>query len=67
MEVNYLEEVSYECGKCGKKIKTSEGKIPVFCNKSMNKINLDICNQPGYAEHSRPMGEEDLCDDFRSG
>lgn len=33
----------------------------------MNKINLDICTQPAYAEHSRHMGEEDLCDDFRSG
>ena len=62
-----MEEVTYECEKCGKKIKTSEGKIPECCNKSMNKITLDICTQPAHAEHSRPMDEEDVCDDFRGG
>ena len=62
-----MEEGTYECEKCGKKIKTLDKKIPECCNKKMNKINLDICTQPAHAEHSRPMDEEDVCDDFRSG
>jgi len=31
----------------------------------MKKTPLDICTQPVHAEHSRPMDEEDACDDFR--
>jgi len=33
----------------------------------MKKISVDICLQPDHAEHSRPMGEDEPCDDFRGG
>lgn len=62
-----MNEVTYECENCGKRIKTSDDKIPDCCHKLMKKIDLDICTQPAHSEHSRPMEEEDVCDDFRSG
>jgi len=62
-----LEEITYECKECGKIIKTSNGEVPKCCNKSMSEKKLDICTQPANAEHSRPMDEEDACDDFRGG
>jgi hypothetical protein len=33
----------------------------------MKKVSADICLQPDHAEHARPMGDEDACDDFRGG
>ena len=62
-----MEEETYECKKCGKRVKTSKGKNPKCCNMSMEKIPLDICIQPAHAEHARPMDEENACDDFRGG
>jgi hypothetical protein len=62
-----MEEETYECIKCGKRIKTSKGKSPKCCNISMKTIPLDICIQPAHAEHARPMDEENACDDFRGG
>jgi hypothetical protein len=67
LEVNYLVEESYKCQICGKIVKTKEDKIPKCCNKYMEKIPIDICTQPPHAEHSRPMDEEDACNDFRGG
>jgi len=58
---------TYQCEDCGKTIKNSKGKIPNCCGKPMKKIPLDICIQPSHAEHSRPMEDEDACDDFRAG
>lgn len=62
-----MKEINYECEKCGKRVKTSEDKIPKCCNIPMKKIPLDICTQPAHAEHSRPMDEENACNDFRGG
>jgi hypothetical protein len=64
LEENYLEEESYKCDKCGKITKDMKGKIPKCCGYPMKKIPLDICTQPQHAEHSRPMNNEDACDDF---
>jgi hypothetical protein len=62
-----MEEETYECENCGKKIKTSDGKVPDCCGKSMKKSPLDMCTQPAHAEHARPMEDEEPCDDFRAG
>lgn len=62
-----MKEETYECKICGKRVKTSKSKIPKCCNSSMKKIPLDICIQPAHAEHSRPMDEENSCNDFRAG
>ena len=62
-----MEEETYECENCGKKIKVSDGKVPDCCGKSMKKLPLDICTQPAHAEHARPMEDEDACNDFRAG
>ena len=62
-----MEEETYECENCGKKIKVSDGKVPDCCGKFMKKLPLDICTQPAHAEHARPMEDEDACDDFRAG
>jgi len=62
-----MEEETYECENCGKKIKVSDGKVPGCCGKAMKKLPLDICTQPAHAEHARPMEDEDACDDFRAG
>ena len=61
------EKETYQCKKCGKTVKISDGKIPECCGKSMKKLPLDIWLQPAHAEHARPMEDEDTCDDFRSG
>jgi len=60
-------EKAYQCENCGKTVKISDEKIPECCGKLMKKLPLDICLQPAHAEHTRPMDDEDACDDFRSG
>ena len=60
-----MEEQTYKCEKCGKTIKKTNGEKPKCCNQLMKKIPRDICIQPAHAEHTRPMDEEDACDDFR--
>jgi hypothetical protein len=62
-----MEEKTYECEECGKRVKTSEDKTPECCGKPMKQLPLDICTQPAYAEHARSMEEEEPCDDFRAG
>ena len=62
-----MKEVTYECENCGKTIKVKKGVKPKCCDKLMKNISLDICTQPAHAEHSRPMEEENACDDFRAG
>ena len=31
------------------------------------KVELEICTQPAHAEHTRPMNDENACDDGRAG
>ncbi|KYK24275.1 hypothetical protein AYK25_00080 [Thermoplasmatales archaeon SM1-50] len=59
---------NYQCQTCKKKTKVSDKKeIPTCCGKPMKKMSMDICLQPDHAEHSRPMGKDEPCDDFRAG
>ena len=60
-------EESFKCNKCGNIVKNEGTDIPKCCGENMEKIPLDICTQPQHAEHTRPMDEEDACDDFRGG
>jgi hypothetical protein len=62
-----LLEKNYKCNICGKTKKKSDRIIPKCCGKKMIKMPLDICIQPSHAEHSRPMDDEDACDDGRAG
>jgi len=62
-----LVEETYECKNCSKKVTVSDGKTPMCCGKSMEKLPLDVCIQPPHAEHARPMDDEDACDDGRAG
>jgi len=61
-----MEEKTYECEECRKKIKTSE-ETPECCGKPMKKLPLDVCVQPAHAENARPMEPEEPCDDGRAG
>ena len=61
-----MEEKTYECKECGKKIKTSEEK-PECCGKPMKQLSLEVCIQPAHAENARPMDDEEPCDDGRAG
>jgi hypothetical protein len=56
----------YQCATCKKTatVKDDEDE-PICCGKPMVKISGDICLQPDHAEHSRPMRDEEPCDDFR--
>jgi len=36
-------------------------------NKEEEKVELELCTQPAHAEHSRPMTDEDACDNGRAG
>ena len=58
---------TYKCDECGKTVEVTDEDIPSCCNKPMKKISLDVCTQPAHAEHSRPMDDENACDDGRAG
>jgi hypothetical protein len=58
---------TFKCEECGKTIEVIDDSIPSCCGKDMKKVSLDICTQPAHAEHSRPMDEENACDDGRAG
>ena len=60
-------EKKYECEKCGKKVSMSNGDNPYCCGKRMKPIPMDVCLQPAHAEHSRPMNDEEPCDNGRAG
>jgi hypothetical protein len=62
-----LEELIFKCKNCGGTVRTSDERIPICCNKPMERLSIDICTQPAHAEHARPMEEEDACDDGRAG
>ena len=57
----------YECRDCGH-TEMAEGDAPECCGKPMVRMPLDACTSAGAsAEHSRPMEDEEPCDDFRAG
>ena len=58
---------TFRCEECGKTIDVTDESIPNCCGKDMKIVPLDICTQPAHAEHSRPMDEENACDDGRAG
>ncbi len=60
-------KITYKCKECGKTVIITDGKVPSCCGKSMTKMRLDLCTQPAHAEHSRPMDDENACDDGRAG
>lgn len=57
----------YKCESCGKTIKSNKVSVPECCGKPMKQLPLNICIQPAHAEHSRPMENEEPCDDGRAG
>ena len=58
----------FECSKCKKSVEQDERKdTPTCCEKPMKKIPIGICTEPATAEWSRPMDDEEPCDDFRGG
>lgn len=57
----------YQCMSCKRTVNAKSNEIPKCCGKSMKKIPIEICLQPSHSEHSRPMEDEDACNDFRSG
>jgi len=61
-----MEEKTYECKECRKKIKTSE-ETPECCGKPMKQLPLDVCIQSANAEQARPMEADEPCDDGRAG
>ncbi|KYK27791.1 hypothetical protein AYK20_02090 [Thermoplasmatales archaeon SG8-52-1] len=62
-----MNEKTYECEKCGKKVKKSDGNKPKCCGKPMKQLPLNVCLQPAHAEHARPMDDNEPCDDGRAG
>ncbi len=61
-----MDEKTYECEECRKKIITSK-ETPECCGKTMKQLPLDFCSQPAHAENARPMESEEPCDDGRAG
>ncbi len=62
------EEKVYECEACKKRVKIDFTKEPsLCCGMEMKQIPLDACTEPPSAEFSRPMDDEEPCDDSRSG
>ncbi len=59
----------YECENCGKTMEVNAGgKVPECCGKAMRGADkLPVCEMSSTAEHSRMHGEDDACDDGRSG
>ena len=61
-----MEEKTYECEDCGKKINTTE-ETPECCEKPMKQLPLDVCIQSANAEQARPMEADEPCDAGRAG
>jgi hypothetical protein len=59
----------FECENCGKAMEVSAGdKVPECCGKPMRSAEkLPVCEMSSTAEHSRMHGNDDACDDGRSG
>ena len=58
---------NYKCQNCGKELTVENDQIPSCCDKPMKQLSLDVCTQPTHAEHARPMGNDEPCDDGRAG
>jgi len=58
----------YECITCQRTVTIEDDEHPpLCCGKPMSKkIPREICLQPTHAEHSRPMEDEEACDEFRA-
>lgn len=64
------ESVDYTCKKCGGKAEAVSEKDPnpKCCDEPMEKsVDLDSCQASFTAEHSRFDGDDEPCDDGRSG
>ena len=59
----------YRCEDCGKKaVVNPDDPAPDCCGKTMSAVALEPCIvAPADPEHSRPMEDEDACDDHRAG
>jgi hypothetical protein len=62
-----MNDKTYECEECGKRIKNSTNEKLECCGKPMKQLPLDICTQPSDAEHARLMENDEPCDDGRAG
>jgi hypothetical protein len=54
----------FRCRKCGKEEKAKEA--PVCCGAKM-ELPLEACTHAYGPEHSRPMDDDEPCDDSRGG
>ncbi|HEQ79353.1 MAG TPA: hypothetical protein ENN76_03710 [Euryarchaeota archaeon] len=58
------DEKVYYCDKCKKNVPIESTKIPTCCGEPMKVAPLSACiKDQGWAEHSRPMEEEEPCKD----
>jgi hypothetical protein len=60
----------FECETCGKKneLEAAGAKVPECCGRPMRAAEkLPVCEMSTTAEHSRFTGNDDACDDGRSG
>ncbi len=57
----------YQCQECDRtvEIDPETDEEPMCCDKAMEQLPLDICTEPQSAEWSRPMDDDEPCDDFR--
>jgi hypothetical protein len=60
-----MNEKEYMCKKCQKKKKSKTQ--PECCGEPMKQLPLNVCTSASSPEDSRPMGEEEPCDDSRGG
>ena len=58
------DEKAFECRNCGKKARATEA--PECCGMKMALV-LPPCTHAYGPEHSRPMDDEEPCDDSRGG
>lgn len=56
---------NYTCETCGKETSADAlAASPECCGKPMKESSLDPCFSAHDAESSRPIADEDACDDF---
>ena len=60
-----MTELEFQCRACGKRAKAAEP--PECCGQKMDEIPLEACTQAFGAENSRPMDDDEPCDDSRGG
>ena len=63
------ESIKYRCEVCGRKVEASVKEFPPkCCDRSMQpEAALPQCELSTTAEHSRLDGDDEPCDDGRSG